>query len=462
VGNDTLGLSLAGLQFKTDGHAPFTNLDNRVAQGIVQWQPAKATQVFVSHQTFNSKHGEIQWPADPLWWGEYDQIEDDSSVTRLGFRHSLSDDSELRGLVSRQQTDQTTNWEWISDYSFVPFPEGTNHASSAARGAELQYRRSGAGYATQWGVSSVHLPVILSSWGTSELTNIAQQVYADWQQELNPYWQLEAGLAWGRNVREWGANSTTLRRWLPKLGVVYSPDNTTHARFAAWKGLDDAAVGNASLAPTTLAGIVLNRPDDTYKLVQGIALSVDKQLNDAWLLEGQTQRRWTDAPISFGGVQVMNRNQIGESRLALHWQPGSHSLNVTLAYDDEHIRHAPDDLSPDSVQKQHLRSQQLGLHWLASEQLTVNLDWSHNLIAAIQDTTAGFDTFSNPIPGLLDVNERFNQTDASLNWQFNRTGALDIGVRNATNRAFQYTDIDPLIPRFSKGRLWYVRFKLAL
>lgn len=467
VGGDTLGVGIAQRRYKTDGFGLFNNLDNRIWQATVQWRPLDSTQVFVSHQAVRSLRGEIRYPADPLNWGEYDQIEDNSSVTRLGLRHSLTDNSELRGLVSRQQTDQTTNWEWISNtlpYSTMPpffgptlpFPQGTNYASSEARSAELQYRRSGTGYATQWGMSSVRAPLDGSSYGSPGVTNIARQIYAEWQQALNPYWQMEAGLAWGRNDKEWGANSTSLRRWLPKLGMVYTPDSATNVRLAAWKKLDDAAAGNASLALASLAGIVLNRPGDTYKLVQSVALGADRQLDAAWLLEGQAQRRWTDDPISLGGEQLLIRKQVDQARLALHWQPASHPVNMTLAYDDERIWNDPFILWPDSVQEQHLRSQQLGLRWFASAQWTANLAWSHNLLAATQQSS---DASLNPV--LLDVRERFNQTDASLNWQFNRTGSMDIGVRNATGRSFQYTEADPLIPRFSKGRMTYAKLKLA-
>jgi hypothetical protein len=62
---------------------------------------------------------------------------------------------------------------------------------------------------------------------------------------------------------------------------------------------------------------------------------------------------------------------------------------------------------------------------------------------------------------LIYVPQNFNQTDASVNWQFNRVGSVDMGVRNATNQSFQYTETDPLIPRFSKGRLSYARLKLV-
>lgn len=469
AGSDTLGVSVAQRQYKTDGLGLFNNLDNRIWQATVQWRPLDSTQVFVSHQAFTSQRGEALWPADPINWGQYNQIEDHSSVTRLGVRYSLSDNSELRGLVSRQQTGQIVNWEWMSDFlpSSSPFATiptaglsyGTYHNSSEASSAELQYRSSGADYAMQWGMSSVRSPLHVESFG-SGVTNIAQQIYVNWQQALNTRWQLDAGLAWGKNDKVWdvlSANSTSLRRWLPKLGVVYTPDSTTHVRLAAWKNLDDAAVGNASLAPATLAGIGLNRPGDAYKLVQGVGLAADKQLNDAWMLEGRTQRRWTDDPYVNGiGGQILNRRQLDESRLALRWQSHALPLNVTLAYDDEYMWSNPVFLWPDSVQEQHLRSQQLSLRWLASSQWTANLAWSHNMLSATQ-----FSSDASYSPILLDVQDRFNQADASVNWQFNRKGTMDVGVRNAFDRAVLYTEADPLLPRFSKGRLWYARLKLA-
>jgi Flp pilus assembly protein TadD len=465
VGSDTLGVSFSQRRFETDGTGTYNSLNNNLWQVAAQWRPLDSTQLFVSHQAFNSRHGEVRYQADPLYWGEYHQIEDNSGVTRLGLRQSLGDNSELRGLISRQQTSQTDDFEFISNTlpygdmpccgPILPFPQMTNYYSSAARSVELQYRGSGRSYATQWGVSSVRSPLYGTSFGDAALTNVAQQIYADWQQALTPDWQLHAGLAWGKNNKELGENSTFLRRWLPRLGVVYTPNNATHVRLAAWKNLDDAAVGNASLAPASLAGIILNRPGDTYKFVQSVALFADRQLDTAWQVEGHTQQRWVDEPSS--GSWATLRNQIGESRLALHWQPGNHALNVTLAYDDERIRKDPTLQQPDSIQEQHLRSQQLGLRWLAGSQWTANLAWSHNRVAATQQSSSDIDL--SPI--LLDVREGFNQTDGSLNWHFSRTGSLDFGIRNATGKRFQYTESDPLIPRFSKGRLVYAKLKLS-
>lgn len=467
LGGDTLGASVALRKYQTDGYAPYTNLDNRIGQGVLQWRPDEANQAFVSYQTFKSLHGEMHCPSDPYSCGVNHQIEDNSSATRLGLRHSLDDFSELRALVSRQQTRQTDNWTWATDFltsDFVtntlllPYQTqgstyGTDYNSSIAHSAELQYRRSGASYAMQWGLSSARSQLDQPANGV-EVTNVAQQIYANWQQALSPRWQLETGLTWGKFYRLWNTSKldTYLWKWLPRLGLVYSPDGATHVRLAAWRNLDNGAVGNASLAPPTLAGIVLDRPSDYRKAGRGIALGADRQLNAAWFVEGRAQQHLTDDPYIAGVVQRMSPVRVGESRLALHWQPGP--LNVTLAYDDERFQGDPGIPAANSVLSQHLRSQQIGLRWRATSQWTANLAWSRNWLAATQQST---DINTNPI--LLDIQERFNQTDASLNWQFHRMGSVDMGVRNAGGRTSSYTEIDPLVPRFSKARFGYVRLR---
>ncbi|NOT99990.1 MAG: tetratricopeptide repeat protein, partial [Gallionella sp.] len=205
LSNNTLGVSLAGLQFKTDGFGLYQNLDNRVAQGVVQWQPTKTMQAFMSYETTHSKHGEIDAPADPMANGVYHQYEDTSGIMRLGLRHSQDDNRELRVLFSHQQTDQIDSSEWMSD--FLPpsnlnytGPPGSNifaaNSSSVSSSAELQYRRSGSGYATQWGMSAARAKIAVLEW-YSTFTSVTQQAYVNWQQTFNSCWQLETGLAWG-------------------------------------------------------------------------------------------------------------------------------------------------------------------------------------------------------------------------------------------------------------------------
>lgn len=377
----------------------------------------------------------------------------------MGLRHSLADGSELRALWSIQQTDQARNNE---DFSAPP-NTWSDSGNSNAHSEELQYRRSGADYAIQWGVQQTRAHMIYLA--TSDDTQIGQQVYAAWQQALNSHWQLEAGLGLGKVENQDNAgfgNTTSLARWLPRLGAVYTPDPGTHVRLAAWQGMGSFAVGDATLAPATLAGILLTRPDDnisTVKLVKGVALNGDKQLSPAWLLAAETQQRKTDKPTIDTGLQILLRTQVDESRLALHWQPQDKPWSASLAYDDEHIQNDHREFVKDGVSEQYLRAQQLALHWFASAQCTVNLSWSHNQVAGMDIYDADWGGTNYPLSRAYQ--DGFNQLDADMSWKFNKSGSLTAGVRNAADTHFKYTEISKLNPRFSNGRLGYAKLKFA-
>jgi len=458
VGSDTLGIGFAQNQLKTDGFAPFQNLNNRVVQGIVQWQPFTSTEMFVSQETFNSQHGETIFPALPF--GNNLMIQDDSQVTRMGMRLKMDDgSSELRALLSHQQTDQTVI---SNDLSVPPIYQYTQFGSSNGYSGELQYRHNGADYATQWGMHMANWleDIWYSTGGNVEFTQNAQQVYAAWQQTLSPSVQLDAGLGWGEVINR--QYSTYLSHWLPQLGVVYAPDAATHMRLAAWQGMGVQGLGDATLAPVSLAGFLLTRPGDVGTQVNAVALGGDRQLSPAWLLTAETQQRTTDQP--FGGPpQYLLRSQVNESKVALHWQPAGSPWVVSLAYDYESIRN-PDwfasnnFLELNSLDNQNLHSEQLDVRWFASAQWTVNLALSHNQAAG---TLEALDNTSGNLI-LTPYQNSFNQVDANVSWKFYGThDVLVAGVRNATNTSFQYTEIDPLNPRFSIGRLTYAELKLA-
>ncbi|MDH4215589.1 MAG: TonB-dependent receptor [Gallionella sp.] len=456
AGSDKLGLGLAQRQFKTGGNGQFDNLDNRLAQAIVQWRPLQSTQAFVSYQTFNSQHEEMLFPGDPGNAAQPLAVEDDSRITRLGLRHSLTESSELRALWSRQQTGQLVDYlDPATGMSIF-----INPGSSRAHSAELQYRAGGAGYATQWGVQQTRGQLVMPLFG-ADFTKTTRQVYAARQQALGPHWQLEAQLGWGKSElldNTGGGNGTYLRRWLPGLGLVYAPDDATHLRLAAWRGMAMSHLGDAALAPVSLAGILLSRPGDNQvngALVRGVALGADQRLGSAWLLEGRAQRHRIEEPRPPLATQTLFSWHSNESRLALHWQPGEHPWAATLAFEQERFQAPPLStfVTDDSLQEQRLRAQQLELRWFAAEKWTAKLAWSRNRV----DGTLQTNWFST----LLPYRDSFNQADASLDWQIAGPVSLSAGVRNATGRRFQYTNTDPLNPRFSDGRLAYAKLRLA-
>ena len=200
--------------------------------------------------------------------------------------------------------------------------------------------------------------------------------------------------------------------------------------------------------------MVIKLPGERNHLVQGIALGADRQLDANWLLDGQGKQFISDQMAATHKENY--RKRIEQSKLALHWQPSKQPLAASLAYEYERLQAPSKVIEADSVQEQRLGSQQLSLRWFGGAQWTLNLEWSHNQVSATMQSS---DASYSPI--LVPYQESFTQIDASVDWHLNKTGSLDIGVRNAGNRQFQYTSIDPLNPRFSNGRLAYAKVKLV-
>jgi tetratricopeptide (TPR) repeat protein len=454
VGNDILGLGIAQRQYRSNGFAPIDYLDSNLWQATAQWRPSQSMQLFATHHAYRFRHGEARYPT--VDWASNDSIEDRSWVTRLGLRHSLAENSELRALWSRQQTDQVQDvrqYILSSTYSLI--------GSSNTHSAELQYRHSGATHAMQLGVQQSRGRTMYV--GGADDTRNTQQLYAAWQQALGTSWQLDARLDYGKAESQDNAgfgNNTSLSHWLPKLGVVWSPGAATHLRFAAWDGMGFYSVGDASLAPTSLAGILLSRYGDDGKMVHGIGFGGDVQLGDSWKLAVEARQHKTESPYTFTGAgqQYYVRNQVDDSWLSLQWQPGGKRWVVNLTLDYERIQNDQDPayLAPDSVNEQNLHSQNLEVRWFASEKWMAKLAWSHNLVSGTQK---GFDPFFSPI--LLPYRDGFNQVDVSMDWQLARSTSLTAGMRNAGDVRFNYMDIDRLNPRFSTGRVGYFKLKLV-
>ena len=461
IGNDSLGIGLGHVRFVSAGWGPHENLDNRVLQATVQWRPAAATQLFVTCQNFDSDWGAVFYPVLP--WALRTQLADSSVLTRLGLRHDLGEAGDGRQQVRALLTRQDSTQNFHADYS--------HSAVGALDGAELQYRHSGSGYATQWGLQhisgrSTYAYMDGMSGGYHLQT---QQAYATWQQRLGPHWQLEGMLGWRelstQNVA--GGASTHLRGWLPHVGVVYAPDQLTHLRFAAWKTLATPLPGDASLAPPSLAGLLLARPNDGATVngqwVRTQALAADRQLNEAWLLSAELRHQRNHLPVIVSSPSdgldrqdlYLYRHQ--QSTLGLYWQPATQPWAVALSWEQERQYNDPRTLELDSLLQQRLRSGKLDLRWFPQPDWTLRLALSHNRVrgalATLDMTT--WETVAMP------YRRSFNQLDAELAWKFADASRLIVGVRNAGDAASPYVDLDRYTPRFAKGRLLYANVSLA-
>ena len=461
LGSDTLGVSLAQQFYATDGFSSFNGLNNTVWQGVVQWRPAEHTQAFVLYENYHSDRGETIYPADlnldiasGINFGNAAnlQIYDRSQIARLGVRHGFGNGDELRLLVSRQRTRQLYDFE---DFSLPPITF-SQESYGEAKGGDVQYRTHGFGQALQVGVQAYRANT--STPGLADILRRSRQVYVAGQRQFNPHWRTEWSLGWGqsRSERVGGSADTVIQRWLPRIGVVYAPDAVTHVRFAAWQGLGLGSIGNAELAPVSVAGVVQTRPGDKGRIVRAWALGLDRQLAPDWLLAASSETRTTAEPYSFGdGVTLLSDQKTRTAKLRLQWLPQYVPLSIGLSGEYEKTRNSNIDLllQPDSVDKQTLRALQLDTRWFISSQVSMQLQLSRNWVAGAQQVLA--------LATTTPYANAFNQVDAAVVLQLpKRIGQAQLGVRNLADTHFQYTDPDPLSPRFSIGRLVYGSVRL--
>ncbi len=445
LGSDTLGLSFAQRQFASDGFARFNELDNSIWQGVVQWRPAGHTQAFILYENYHSDRGETILPADPLF-GSNLAIQDRSEVTRLGLRHSWNNGDELHVLLSRQRTRQRIDFE---DFSVPPITF-SQESNSQATGGDVQYRTQVFGQSLQWGAQAYRSQLRISGFTSNTLQS--HQMYVSAQGQLSSQWKIDWGMGWGQIWNQIpGGSKVIVQSWLPRVGIVFSPDPVSHLRLAAWQGLGINSVGNAGLAPISLAGIVQTRPGDTGKRVRAAALGLDRQLSQDWLVDFSGELRTIAEPFADQvsvGQTAFSLQRIHNAHVGLHWQPHQFSWAIGLSGEYEKTRNDDRVTRLDSLSNQALRAVQLDLRWFVNPTMSAHLKWSRNWVVGSQLV---------PSTGMLSpYADVYNQADVSVVWQLPKNkGQTQLGVRNMGDTRFRYIDPDPLSPRFSTGRLVY-------
>lgn len=428
VGGEQFGFSLAQQHYQTEGFSSFNGLDNTTWQGVLKWDPLADTRLFLSYQDFRSERSMVLYPA-LIQLGT--RIDEKSWVARLGMSQRLNDGGELRALLSHQSTDYKFEYD-VAPGSFTP---GEAQADSVG----LQYRQNFAAGVLIAGLEDYreHSDFPLSF---SENKIHAGQVYVAQATKLSEHWDLDWSLGWSwlKNNDLVATFDTELTRWIPHLGLVYTPSPATHLRFALGQHLGLPGVGGASLAPVETAGLINTRPSEIGKLTKSAGIAFDHRLALAWLASGEAQIRDVREPVSDGVSQYLEKSRYEDGRLGLTWMPMNNAFTTTLDAGYERRTNESAGLVLDSIAEQRLRDVKLSFKWFANSHLSLKGEISRNWVD-------GDYQFSSP------YRDASTQLDTSMRWQL-KQGAIDLGVRNLLDDKFEYTESDPLAPRFSKGR----------
>lgn len=432
VGNEQFGFSLAQQHYQTEGFSSFNGLDNTAWQGVLKWDPLADTRLFLSYQDFRSERSMVLYPA-LIQLGT--RIDEKSWVARLGMCQHLNDGAELRALLSHQ----SINYKFEYDFAPGSFTPGEAQADSVG----LQYRQHDTGGVLIAGLEAYreHSEYPLSF---AENKVHAGQVYVSQAIKLAEHWDLDwnLGWAWLKNNDLVATSDTDLTRWTPHLGLVYTPSPATHLRFALGQHLGLPEVGGASLAPVETAGLINTRPSEIGKLTKSAGIAFDHRLGPAWLASGEAQIRDVREPVSDGVSQYLEKSRYEDGRVGLTWMPMNNASTTTLDAGYERRTNESAGLVLDSITEQRLRDVKLSFKWFANSHLSLKGEISRNWVDG--------DYQFLPLP----YRDASTQLNTSLHWRL-KQGAIELGVRNLLDNKFEYTESDPLAPRFSPGRFVY-------
>lgn len=438
AGNEQFGFSLAQQHYQTEGFSSFNGLDNTTWQGVLKWDPLVDTRLFLSVQDFKSDRSMLLYPA-VLSLGT--NIAEEAWVARLGMSQHLNNGGELRVLLSHQ----STNYQF--EYDFAPGFVTPGEAQADSVG--LQYRQLYAGGVLLAGLEAYREH---SEYPISVIENKvhAGQVYVTQAIKLAEHWELDWNLGWSwlKNNDLVSIFDTQLTRWTPRLGLIYSPSPATHLRFALSQHLGLPEVGGASLAPVETAGMINTRPGEIGKLVKSAGIALDHRLSPAWLASGQAQIRDVREPVSNGISQSLEKSRYEDGRVGLTWMPVNNAFTTTLDAGYEKRINESTGLVLDSISEQRLRDVKLSLNWFANSHLSWKGEISRNWVDG--------DYQFSPLP----YRDASTQLNTSLHWRL-KQGAIELGVRNLLDDKFEYTESDPLAPRFSLGQFVYGNARLS-
>lgn len=441
VGGEQFGLSLAQRHYQTNGVAHYDDLDNAIWQATLKWDPQPDMRLFLSYQNFSSDRGSVLFPQDWILLTNA-AINEDSWTARLGLRLRLDSGSEIRGYYGHQKTD----YSFVYDFGFGPILPATT-GDVTADGGEIQYRRHTAESTFSLGLQLYREESEFPSAFVKREAH-ANQIYASQKLHLNSQWAADWSLGWAwakGDDKTGGGSNTKLDRARALAGLSYTPDEFTRMRLTVGQGMNLPAVGGATLEPVETAGMIFTRQSDIGRFVRTAELSGERHLAADWLLSGRAVLRNMDDPVFDGIGQVLRHYQQKDGQAALHWMPAQKPLSASLSMGIEK-RETPDPTTQlDSISWQRLTDVRLAASWMIDANWSARAEVSRNWVEG---------EYQQLIPPFLTFKDASTQVNASLRWQQGQ-GMAELGVRNLLDEHFEYTETDPLAPRFSKGRFVY-------
>jgi ferric-dicitrate binding protein FerR (iron transport regulator) len=468
------GFSLGYSAFQTDGYRQNNEQREVIGNVFVQHDFSPATSAQFEYRSRDSEQGDLAQRFFPssVQRGLHTGI--NSDLYRVGLRHSTSPRSTFLGSVMLQ--DRNTNETDALPTSPVLFTDrrGPERAVSTElqhlwRGDRLSIT-SGVGYFDIGGrinqTTVINLPVpafpcfprvpnpalpacppfgVVTNRSTSSTDTQHLNFYSYWNYALAR--SLLATVGASADLINGNSLTTNDKDQInPKFGLMWRPTDSTTVRAAALRTLKRTLITDQTLEPTQVAGFNQFYDDVNGASAWRYGLGLDQRFGRTVFAGAETSWREIDSPFTVGTTVREERIEETTNRAYAYWTPTTW-LSLTSSYAWEKWTRA----NGLAGRPTELHTQRLPL----GAYVFLPGGPGGNLVATYVKQRGVF----LEGPGA----DSFWTLDAAVQYRLpRRYGFVSVGVKNLTDRQFNYYDLDTRNPQLVPTRMAFIQATVIL
>ncbi len=448
---DRFSMSLGQYYYKSDGFRPNNDQEKEIYNAFSQWMitPQTSVQAELRYSSFNYGDLALKFNPNQFTYGQSNRYIDWQKTARLGLHHTFSPDSDfiasfIYGYLHRSQ----------DAFSGIVLNEIKDNALQFE--AQHLYRAdrfrliTGAGFA-----------------------NVSQDIYsempayfvADTTKGLYQHFNLYAystttfprSVTWtlGASADFYRAPITDETQLNPKLGVTWTPWDSTTFRAAAFRTLKRTLVTQQTIEPTQVAGFnqffdVEFPGTDAWRY----GAAVDQKLLKNLYAGLELSRRDLSQPYSdtlVGNIQFKWHEE--SVRAYFYWTPFPW-LAASAEYEYDRQERDYPYVGEENFTKLHTNRFPLTLNFFHPSGLSAMFKGTYVMHESDNVNDLLMDTF----PG----SDYFWVFDAALSYRLpKRYGFISIEAKNLFNQSFNFVDSDKYMPRVYPDRFVIGRLTLS-
>jgi Tfp pilus assembly protein PilF len=458
---DRLSYSAGHYRFSTDGFRENNDLDQEVANALIQYRPSSETNLQAELRSARTEQGDLSVHFNRDVYDPLARIDEDADSLRFGAMQRLRATDTLLGSFIYQEVENGLTRPNIAarfdrrDYGLDVqhiYGSGDLRIQSGALAARQDQTLDFSAIPPVPGIPPI---TISTDQGGRQLVLYS---YAHFKplRSLTVTTGVSLDHVDNAFADEDAAN--------PKLGITWRPTARTTVRAAAFETLFGSLTTSRQnvqprLEPAQVAGFtqLLFGGAADRSSVRGIA--VDQELSATLFTGWQADTRSTESiAVGLGtNIAIPFDQRERAQRAYVYWLPTA-QIGVTARY--EYGRYGTEPIAPFGYS--HMKTERLPLEvrYFARGGLTFGVR------ASLVDQEGDFQNgeLQTPFgyPPLAYGEDRFAVLDAFFGYRLpNRRGSLSLTMDNVLDESFQFQDVDPTNPSLFPERVISFRFTLA-